>query len=93
MLGGGADVRAIACPADEDWFRVRTRGRPGRVIVQGDAALDVRLLALDGDVIAVDRAAAVEQRFDRGFDAVLLVVRCAACDDGVAYRVRTALER
>ncbi len=95
VLGNGADIRASACPDDTDWYRIRTRERSGRVrldVADGDA-LDVRLLSEGEQVLEVSRGPGRRDvPVPRGFDTVLLVVRCDGCDDDVGYRLRTLLD-
>lgn len=93
VIGSGADLGAVACPDDEDWFRLRARGRGGEVTVApAGGVLDVRLLSEDGDALDVGRGdGPVVLRVPVGFDAVLIVVRCVDCDAGTPYRLRAAL--
>lgn len=94
LLGAGADLRAVACPGDVDWFSVRTRGRGGSVRIDaGESELDVRLLDEAEAPLVITRSSG---QFDlpvpAGHDVVFAVVRCPGCADGAGYRLRTFLQ-
>lgn len=96
VLGNGADIRAVACPGDDDWFRVRTRRRDGTIDIVGppDATLDVRLLDSAETVLDVQRGPGqLELSPPPGLDEVFVVLRCDGCAEAAAYRLRTLLER
>lgn len=97
VIGGGADLRGVACPGDVDWFRVRTRGEGGVVevvpVVGGVDALGVAVVV--GGVV-VDRRVSVEGMvlvLPAGGDEVGVEVGCGGCGEGVGYRLTTRLGR
>lgn len=92
VIGGGADVRAAACPDNEDWFFIRRRGRGGLVELAADGPVEVRLLLADGMTVGSRRSEEVRLPFEAGELDLFLIVRCIACADRVAYRVQTTLE-
>lgn len=95
VIGGGADVRSVACPGDDDWYRLRTRRRAGAVLVDGPAGavLDTRLFDVNERALDAARGAGqLELQVPQDHDEVLILVRCSGCADGVGYRLRTQLE-
>ena len=98
VLGNGASIRAVGCPADPDWYRLRLRRSDARgtvTMVSGDpgAPLRYHLEGEDGGGLGdgpVGRNTSVDVR-NTG-RAVYLRVLCDGCADSVGYTIQTRFQ-
>lgn len=93
LLGAGADLRAVICPGDRDWFNVRARDRSGTVRIDSGGALDVRLLDESERLLEVAQGVGrLDLPVPPGHNVLFAVVRCPDCPEAVEYRLRTLLD-
>ncbi len=98
VLGNGASIRAVACPGDDDWFRLRLRRNDARgtvTMISGNpgASLRYHLEAEDGGGLGegpIGRNTAIDLR--NNGQAIYLRIRCDGCGDSVGYTVQTRFQ-
>lgn len=97
VLGNGAAIRAVACPGDPDWYRIRVRRRQEGTVTlgSGDRRAPLRYLLQSEDGSALGDGPIVRETVlhvaNEG-QRLFLRVDCDECEGGVGYSVQTRFQ-
>ena len=98
VLGNGANIRAVACPNDADWYRLRMRNNHDLAFVTltpsaPDQSLRYEVVREDGAVLdAGNIGRPIDLQVENQRRNLYLNVVCEGCAQSVGYTVQTRYE-